>query len=65
MGLRSQNRSHDKIVEGVKSADIDDKMKIFEEALKVAYEHGNAENSSAMSCTMLPPMLSKLLREKQ
>jgi hypothetical protein len=49
----------------VKSADIDNKVEIFQEAVKVAYEHGNAENSSAMSCAMLPPMLSKLLLQKQ
>ena len=43
MGWRSKNKAQDKIVEGVKSADIDNKVEIFQEAVKVAYEHGNAE----------------------
>jgi len=43
MGWRSKNKPQDKVVAGVKSADFDDKVEIFQEALKVAYEHGNAE----------------------
>jgi hypothetical protein len=65
MGWKSKNKSQDKVVEQVRSADIDDKVEIVQEALKVAYENGNAENSSAMSCAMLLPMLSKLLPQKQ
>ena len=41
--MESKNKSQDKVVEEVRSADIDDKVEIVQEALKVAYEHGNAE----------------------
>jgi hypothetical protein len=43
MGWRTKNKAQDKIVEEVKSADIDDKVEIVQEALNAAYEHGNAE----------------------
>ena len=43
MGWKSKNKSQDKVVEEVRSADIDDKVEIVQEAVKVAYEHGNAE----------------------
>ena len=36
MGWRSKNKAQDKIVERVKSADIDNKVEIFQEAVKVA-----------------------------
>ncbi len=37
MGWKSKNKSQDKVVEQVRSADIDDKVEIVQEALKVAY----------------------------
>jgi hypothetical protein len=43
MGWKSKNKSQDKVVEQVRSAEIDDKVEIVQEALKVAYENGNAE----------------------
>jgi G:T/U-mismatch repair DNA glycosylase len=43
MGWKSKNKSQDKVVEQVRSADIDDKVEIVQEALKVAYENGTAE----------------------
>jgi hypothetical protein len=43
MGWRTKNKAQDKIVEEVKSADIDNKVEIIQEALNAAYEHGNAE----------------------
>src|SRR5215211_7454975 len=43
MGWRSKNKPQEKIVEEVKRANIDNKVEIIQEALKVAYAHGNAE----------------------
>ena len=43
MGWMSKNKSQDTVVEQVRSADFDDKVEIVQEALKVAYENGNAE----------------------
>jgi len=43
MDRESTNGKQDQLVEEVKEADLDDKLKIFQEALQIAHENGNAE----------------------